>query len=189
MRLFLAISLPEDVKDELERSCAIIQRNCFKEDQHQLLRWTGREQLHITQYFLGNVDEAILPEVKEAIRTSIQTVPPFILSADKICWWPEESTHPKMIWVKFLEDKTFTQLAGSIYNSLSPLLPDLEKSRIPLFPHVTLIRLKKLKPQKQEVPWLKPFEIKVTQIELWRSFLEENGAKYKTIEIFPIEPE
>jgi RNA 2',3'-cyclic 3'-phosphodiesterase len=184
MRLFLAINLPEEFKEEILHRCQSIQKRCFKNEQHHLLKWAGKEQLHITQYFLGEIDKELLPTITKALTKTIQSYSTFTLSTEELCWMPVNSPVPKMLWLKFQLHETFTQLSHSLFQSLSAILPVAEKPHDLVIPHVTLIRLKKVKPYSLKLNQPKTHSINVKKIELWQSFLDSKGAKYQPLEAF-----
>lgn len=57
MRLFVGLAPPAAVLDDLEAACAPLRSS--RED----LRWTTREQRHVTLAFLGEVSEGSLPRL------------------------------------------------------------------------------------------------------------------------------
>ena len=59
-RLFVAINLPEEIKKNLF---------CFKNRYLEIpARWTKKENLHITLYFIGYVSEKNLEKIREALK-------------------------------------------------------------------------------------------------------------------------
>lgn len=69
MRLFAALEVPAAVRDTLEGSVAPLRAG--RDD----LRWTPPHQWHLTVAFLGSVDDARVPAVREALSAACGTVP------------------------------------------------------------------------------------------------------------------
>ena len=61
MRLFLAIELPDEVKDYLFSI-----KDNFKD--WARVNWIGKKNLHLTLKFLGNVDEKLINKIIEKLR-------------------------------------------------------------------------------------------------------------------------
>jgi RNA 2',3'-cyclic 3'-phosphodiesterase len=67
MRLFVAVTPPAEALDELEAAVAPLRSSCPD------LRWTGRQNWHVTLAFLGEVDEAAVDELGCALaRTAVE---------------------------------------------------------------------------------------------------------------------
>ena len=56
-RMFVALALPNAVRDELARAIGVLERHVDG------ARWVPRENLHLTLAFLGYVDEERVPAV------------------------------------------------------------------------------------------------------------------------------
>jgi 2'-5' RNA ligase len=93
MRLFIAISLPEKVKNEIETA----QNELRRALPIGSVRWTKREQIHLTLKFLGEVlgnrTEALTQSVQEACKK----FPPLRLRAARIGFFPNANL-PRVIW-------------------------------------------------------------------------------------------
>ncbi len=59
MRLFIAIEFPEQIKAELEKDAALLQRNCKRGT------FTRRENFHLTLAFLGQVMSSRIGEIAD----------------------------------------------------------------------------------------------------------------------------
>ena len=78
MRLFVAITIPADLREKL----AAMQRK-FAETRADV-RWVAPENLHITLKFLGEVDDPRAPEILERIARAAAQVPIFPLEIEGI---------------------------------------------------------------------------------------------------------
>ena len=92
-RLFIAIPLPEPVKDEIERAQTELRR-ALPDD---CVRWTKRGQFHLTLRFLGDVDAARLDALKAALQLACGAFPAIRLQAERIGFFPH-LRFPKVIW-------------------------------------------------------------------------------------------
>lgn len=94
-RIFIAINLPEDIKKKLEN---------YQSKWPELpIRWTKKENLHITLEFLGYItDEELLKTFQNTKELALKHKP-FFITLNKICYGPPSSSTenriPKMIWI------------------------------------------------------------------------------------------
>lgn len=80
MRLFVAIELPEVVRQHLQRMQDALRAVIPA-------RWTKAEQLHVTLKFLGETPDADVPGVIDALRT-VQIEQPIQLSVSGVVCFP-----------------------------------------------------------------------------------------------------
>ncbi len=75
LRLFIALAIPEVVKAELEQAQADLRRVLPGLG----IRWTRREQFHLTLKFLGDVEATRVEALGEALRGVCQGYAPLRL--------------------------------------------------------------------------------------------------------------
>jgi 2'-5' RNA ligase len=182
-RLFVAISLPEEVKDEMQRAQTELRRalpeNC--------VRWAKREQFHLTLRFLGNVPvnrtEALVRSLQEACRR----FPVLRLRAERIGFFPNLKS-PRVIWVGVHDHENFLpELQEAVVTAVKDFTA--EKPEGKFTGHVTLGRAKLIKrPQAEILSKLaldmaeKVFgEWTAAKVEIIRSELLPDGARYMTL--------
>jgi len=73
VRAFVAVALPVDVRDHLDRQL----RTCRAE--HPTLRWVAPERWHLTLTFLGDVDAAALSDLRLRLGRGVVRSDPFRL--------------------------------------------------------------------------------------------------------------
>ena len=102
-RIFIAINLPEEVKNKL----VFYQKKWFDFP----VRWTKKDNLHITLIFIGYVDDAETAEVCQIVKKAASGIPTFSLKLNKIFfgppeyYGPESKKIPRMVWVQGEENK------------------------------------------------------------------------------------
>src|SRR3972149_2139019 len=74
LRLFVAIDLPEDVRESLGRL-----QNDLRRHDLPSLRWTRPEGVHITLKFLGETPASSLPAIEAALARAVRGAQPFRL--------------------------------------------------------------------------------------------------------------
>ena len=125
-RIFIAVNLPEDTKRKLLE---------YQDKWPELpVRWTKKENIHITLIFLGNLSDEELLEVIETTRETASKNQVFSIRLNKICYGPPKKMPPRMIWVEGEKSEELGKLQSDLENSLlSSSIKGLEKggSKIP----------------------------------------------------------
>src|SRR5207302_3659931 len=92
-RLFLAIEVPEAVKQELEKVQADFRRRLADSS----VTWTRAENLHVTLRFFGNIETAGTTELLSSLHRACRTFGPLLLSCRKIGFFPPRK-RPRVLW-------------------------------------------------------------------------------------------
>lgn len=182
-RIFIAINLSEDVKNKLAE---------YQEKWPELasaVRWTKKDNLHITLIFLGYLNDEEVLEVSKIIKEAAETRSPFLVNLSKICYGPPKKMPPRMVWAV---GESFSELT-SLHNNLSKVLegPSFQQSLQQHFSlHITLGRIKsfewrRIEPEERpEVDEDIDLSFEVSSIELMESELKRGGPEYTIIESF-----
>ncbi|MDQ3824707.1 MAG: RNA 2',3'-cyclic phosphodiesterase [Actinomycetota bacterium] len=166
MRLFVALTPPEDVVDAL-RTTTVALRELAPELAAQL-RWTRPEQWHLTLVFLGEVSDQVVSELTRRLNRAAARHPPLSLSLGG----GGRFGH-RVLWTGVHGDRDgLRRLAGSA--AAAALRCRLPVEDRPYRPHLTLARATgeaDLRPLVQRLaswqgaPWV------ATQLHLVRSRL------------------
>lgn len=178
MRVFVAIDLPEPVRDAL----AAVQ------DALPAGRLSDPEQLHITLAFLGEQPD----EVVEAAHWALTRLsgPPFDLQLAGLGTFGDRAPHS--VWAGIRDPAALKALQARVLSALHGAGLMLERRRFR--PHVTLARLGRLAPAEAErlTRFLQRFEafpsppFRVADVALWRSTLLRSGAVYDELARYPL---
>ncbi len=160
-RIFIAINLPEKIKNNLIE---------YRDKWPGLpVRWTKKENLHITLEFLGYLTDEELIELLQKTKEIASGKESFTLRLNKVCYGPTDKKPPRMVWVVGEKVKEFN-----------------------LTPHITLGRLKTWQ-WKQMEPEERPevsedinLLFEVNSIEVMDSQLKRMGPEYTVLESFPL---
>ncbi len=174
IRLFVAATLPEALKTQLEE-----QLQAF---QHPAIRFVPVSNWHLTLYFIGNVPVQQLSAIRETIREVAQRHTPFTL--EYACTEPGPNhKHPRLVWARFEAHDTFSALSHDLAAALAPEPPKKRKA----IPHVTLARLRKDVAPPQSLPVVRaaaPLQLQVPELALWQSELAAPHPVYTVLETF-----
>lgn len=176
MRTFLAIDLPDKVKDYLYDFQKKLKKDYVK------INWVAKKNLHLTLKFFGEVDEKKLAELKAELKKIKQI--PFRVKLKGIGFFPDEKA-PNVIWVGIQPEKDVIALQQKIDEALLLTFPSDQKFQS----HLTIGRIKGIKKPKEFAEAAK--ELKIEEIEfeissfkLMKSELSTTGPSYSVIEEF-----
>ena len=165
-RLFLAIPLPDDIKDELGKWQSLYN--------HPMIRWVPRNNLHITTHFIGKTSPGELDEITKNVEEFAAAQSSFALRFEEVVpVFKGKNLH--MIWAQMEQSEPFSNLFDRL-NELFDKTPDH-----PANPHITLARIKQLRrfPKTlREARQPGRFMLEVNKMELWESRLGSDGANY-----------
>ncbi|WP_028583924.1 RNA 2',3'-cyclic phosphodiesterase [Desulfogranum mediterraneum] len=165
-RLFVALDLPESIRDGLQRLCHGLPR----------ARWLAPEQLHLTLSFIGEVDGAVFADIREVLAEI--TAAPFELQLDGLGFFPPRGK-PRVLWAGLAASTPLLGLQQRIQGRLLELGLDLETRKYA--PHITLARIQQT-PVSRLSRYLEshgrfcspPFS--VDRFQLYSSVLSSKGA-------------
>ena len=186
LRLFVAIPMPETVRNEIIRF------------QHELqglvpsdaIRWTKPEQFHLTLRFLGDVPAERVAALQEAIHAVCRDSPALCLRVQGIGFF-RSAQSPRVIWIGVSDDEgRLVDLQKRIETTIQSFSP--EKGTEKFAGHVTIGRVKILK--RPEIGNLAAHaeavkdrlfgEWTANKVELIRSELSPNGANHTVLAAF-----
>lgn len=185
-RIFIAINLPEKIRNQLV--------NYQKKWPELPIRWTKKDNLHITLVFIGYVKDEEIPEICQIVEEIAGKNNIFTISLNKIVYAPPKKMPPRMVWVSGEKSEQLTKLQRASENSLlaSPLRGDIKQGKRLYSPHVTLGRIKRWDFKQLEIeerPNINEdvsFSFEVNSIEIMESQLKRTGAEYTVLESVPL---
>lgn len=149
------------------------------------LKLVDPELIHITLKFLGDVEEASVPEILAALDSLV--CEPFEARVEGLGAFPKPG-NPRVLWLGGVGN--FEALHTQVERLLEPL--GFEKDRRKFAPHATLARIKFLKMGRKkafldvfdELKDVKIGSMKVDRVELKKSTLTPEGPIYETLHTF-----
>jgi 2'-5' RNA ligase len=198
LRLFVAMSPPEDVKDRIEKA----QDQLRRATPGKIVRWIKRDQFHLTLKFLGNVAEPRVGELIEALRAGCTHFAPFCLRAEGIGFFPGARV-PRVLWAGVSDKKgTLPELQRVIQTGVKKFTQEdsAEPGSAGVPPasqftgHITLGRIQRIRPAESEAlsqattAIANPFfgEWTANCVALIRSELSPGGSRYTTVAAIPL---
>ena len=181
MRLFIAVPVPEPVKQNIMALQARLRKNMGGEK----ISWTLPGSIHLTLKFLGETDPALVDKIVTVMAASVKDAPDFSMSVDKAGAFPSPA-RPKILWVGSMEkNKNIGGIAEKLERGLK--LIGFEEETREFRPHLTIGRVRSGSIAGSRVEALLSGEIRlgaleVREIQLIESILSAEGAKYRIVE-------
>ncbi len=179
-RIFIAINLPENTKEELAG---------YREKWPELpARWTGVKNIHITLVFLGYVDNGDVSEVERIAKEVALKHDAFSINLNKVVYGPPKIVPPRMVWAIGERSQEFSSLQNDLQKSLADLpkikfIPEKRESIL----HLTLARIKEWEWRRIEPEERSQIEedinliFDVKSVEVMESVLKRGGPEYSII--------
>ncbi len=145
-------------------------------------KWVELENLHFTYKFIGQVDEEIIPEIKDALKDYLRKYE-YTLEFKKFGVFPNPKK-PNVLFCKtFNSDKIIYKAQKEMDDILSQF--GFEKEKRKFLPHLTLLRIKKNERNFENIlSYYYDYEIGVMlnfSINLIESKLTNKGPIYSII--------
>jgi 2'-5' RNA ligase len=188
VRLFIAIAVPGEVRDEIGRAQGRLKRD----SPPGAIRWAPSDQFHLTLKFLGDVATVHIPALENAAAALCAKFPAFQLSARSIGFFPN-SRKPRVVWVGANDGNgALAELHRQLDTALSWLAPHEQAGTFT--GHITLGRFKpghhgaipKLVEQAAEFHARQFGDWQAREIELVRSDLTSVRAEHTTMAAFSL---
>ena len=176
MRLFVALSIPVDVRENLSSMIDELRRADARP------RWVNPRNLHITLKFIGEVSPDRVTEISAALGT-VHATQHVKLGFRGIGFFPN-ARRPSVAWVGIESSPNLAPLASDVNLALSPFVP-----------HLTVARFAetRLSPAlKSEIEKWKGSSfgtLATTEFHLVESKRKSTGAEYTTLRSFQFAPE
>jgi len=183
-RIFISLEIDSSVKDEI----ANWQEKTASSFDECPIKWTPRENLHLTLHFLGTVSETQIIDIKNACLETSKKISAFKITTDGFNFWPKNSEIPEMIWLYCQPSKDLSSLHQMLKNIF--LDKQINTQTQDFIPHISIGKVikwayKNIDPetlpsiaQEMETTFL------VSKFNICESLLRKPSAQYKIIESF-----
>ena len=180
MKVFIAIDLPEEVRQNL----AVVQREL--RGVSNTIRWVSTDSAHLTLKFLGEITDEKVEEVHQVMANV--SWKQFQISVKGVGFFPG-ALSPRVLWAG-MHAPTLETLAERIDSKMETF--GFEKERRKYRPHITLARAKRGALDSAFVTAASQFEERdfgsflVDRCFLYRSDLQTSGHVYTKLREYPL---
>lgn len=186
MRVFIAIGLPDDLKDRLSESAARL------EPLGEGVKWVHRDLMHVTLAFLGEIAPAFLQHINSAVQKVCETSPRFSCEVSGYGFWGTKR-NPTTVWAAVSMPPELEQLQERLSKAVKKFgfTVDTENFR----PHITLGRCRESCRNRRLIEAMDTDEnaefgqLAVNKVTIYESRLGPKGPVYRTLMKFPLTAE
>jgi 2'-5' RNA ligase len=187
MRLFIAIELPDSVKQGI----ATVQEELRAAGGSA--GWTRPEGIHLTLKFLGEVPEERVSEIMAATAGAAEGIGKLSLEVAGAGAFPNIKV-PRVLWIGVVGDiEKLTTLQAAVEDAMERL--GFEREARKFSPHLTLARIKFPKPRdnwQQKIEGIRDVKLgtfEAGHVSLMKSELKREGAVYTEVGIISLNTE
>jgi RNA 2',3'-cyclic 3'-phosphodiesterase len=188
IRAFIAISLPDRVKKELDELEKILKRRC-----PDVIKWVEPGSIHLTLKFLGQTTDDKIEEINLGIEYAANGIAPFELVVKDVGAFPNLN-RAQVLWVGLQGDlNALAGLQQRVTNNMEQLgFPKEERA---FSPHLTIGRVRnytspedcqKIGKVLAETKFEAAPTIIVNEVNLMQSKLTPAGAIYTKLSGIPL---
>jgi len=175
MRLFIAIDIPEDLKEKLSR-VVIRFKKCDLD-----AKWVNTSSIHMTLKFLGEASEEQLDKIKNTISTTAGNFSKLELNVGGFGFFPNE-TSPRVFFISTDNEEILRNISLQLEDKLE-VLGFAKEGRFKS--HLTLARFRSKKNIDCLMNEIKNISVEekfaVSEIILFKSLLKPAGPIYEKL--------
>ena len=185
MRLFVALSIPTDVRENL----ALLIRELRGVDSNP--KWINPDNLHVTLKFIGEVAPEKVMGISDALA-AVHAQQQVIGEFRDVGFFPD-ARRPSVAWVGIQPPQMLSSLAAEVNRVLAPL--GIRREEKPFVPHLTIARFKEtrlspaLRAEIEKQKSRKFGTLSTGEFHLVESKRKSTGAEYTTLRSFRFAPE
>jgi RNA 2',3'-cyclic 3'-phosphodiesterase len=191
MRAFIAIDLPDDIRQALARKMEELRHALghaglprSRRDSH--IRWSRPEGIHLTLKFLGQITDAQVGRITSTL-SALEPVEKFSIEVKGFGFFPG-AARPRVFWAGIVAPPDLNRLAGRIEKEMEGL--GFARESREYNPHLTLARftnprpVPKLRTLVEEQKEMSLGQFEVHDYFLFESKLSPEGSKYRKVAHF-----
>jgi len=184
MRLFVALTPPDEVRDRIREAVEPLRKGGYP------IRWIEPEGYHLTLKFLGDVREVVIPVIEKALGEVGRKTPTFPVALRGFGAFPT-IRKPRVLWMGAGPSPVLRCLKQDLEWTLAER--GFEREARSFHPHITLGRAAEAEGAGafrglDERAGAMDVELHFTarSVHLMRSHLSSIGARYTSIGAFPL---
>jgi 2'-5' RNA ligase len=167
MRLFAAIDIPDDVKQNLRLLVDRVKATAK-------ISWSPVDNLHVTTKFIGEWPEDRLEEIRSTLA-SVGSPGPIRIAVRGIGWFPGPG-NPRVLWAGIEGGEELSMLARATEDAVHAI--GVPKEERKYSPHLTLARIRErveLDPLRKALDQAGPYDFGVFIAPAYALYLSKGG--------------
>ncbi|ABV34595.1 MULTISPECIES: RNA 2',3'-cyclic phosphodiesterase [Pseudothermotoga] len=174
MRTFIAVDVNENVRGVSQQIVEKLMKRGFKAN------WVSKENIHLTLFFLGEVQSHKVDEIARHLCHRIMGFPSFSYIVEKLGYFSKQSK-PRVIWLGIKSNQALQKLYEEMKSELVKHNFSFEER---FSPHITVGRIKDFpgawQPLIEDITF-EPITVAVDRFSIYFSRLTPAGPIYKKV--------
>ena len=176
MRTFIAVDVNEEVRNLAENIVEKLMRRGFRAN------WVKPENVHLTLFFLGEMDESRVSEMAQHLCSRIRGFPSFSFTVKDVNFF-RKGRGPRVIWLAVESNQALQKLYEEMRSELLKhgFLKEVEDRFVP---HITIARVKYYPELWEKLIrdiTMEPIVVPVSDFKIYSSTLTPDGPIYRWI--------
>lgn len=182
-RTFIAINLSDKIKNKLVECQQKIEQQFAYSCDSCPIKWTKKDNLHITLLFLGLIDDVEIPELFDIVEKALVDIEIFDFNISNLSYGPLGKESPKMVWANIEINEALLELQNTIQRNILNMGYNAEIDK-KFTPHITLGRITQWqfrRIESEEIPNIEEsigIGFSVRSIEIMESFMQRGSSQY-----------
>lgn len=183
-RIFIAVKVSPDATFKSQINS--LKRDTAKEK----IKWVETSNMHITLFFLGNTEKAVIKVIKKSLKESYKGLSRFNLIIKGFGVF-KSIRDPRVIWAGVVTSEELNNLQNMTVNGLRNAGISIDDYKYS--PHVTLGRIKLLSKPEIVTAALERFrnvefqKINIEDVIIYESVLSQAGPTYVPLAVIPLD--
>ena len=179
IRTFIALEIPDDAISE------ILKIRDQKIGKVENVKWEGKEKLHLTLKFLGDINSEMIGDYSRSLEKIIRKYDALYLSFSEFGVFKRKDEF-KILWIGLKEDLHLKKMVDELESSFVEF--GFEKEKRNFKSHITLLRFRGQEDSEKIVSLtqvkLPVIEFKANKVTLFESKLLPGGSVYRSLKNF-----
>ena len=182
MRAFIAIDLPEEIKDHLSLLETKLKQSGAD------VKWAAPVNIHLTLKFLGDIDDKRINQIIQILDDISSNTPQFYIKLGGIGTFPNIRS-PRIIWIGLAAGNNETkEITADLEERIEKI--GIPKEDKPFTSHITIGRVKSNLNREKLIPLLTTlttendksnYQFLATKLTLFKSTLTPKGPIYEAV--------
>lgn len=175
------------IKISFSKQTVVLINNIKFSLKDEKIKWVENRNVHITLFFLGDVDEKVIDKIGNKLTTTLKEFKMFNLKCRSIGVF-KNINNPKVLWFGINESDNLSQLKSEIDRVFRGYGFPIEDRDFK--PHITIGRMKFVNTKSRLVRLIEKYKeieienIKISEIVLYESKITSKGSDYMILKSF-----
>ena len=147
------------------------------------VRWESEEKIHITLKFIGDMQDVLIPDLKEVLQNTCREFKTIPVNITDLSAFPSFKS-PRVIVLSLEQSNELSVLYNLIQENIAQL--GIIKDARKFLPHITIGRVKSGFKISREPDRIENIDTKINEIALVKSELSNRGSNFTYLGVYKL---